>query len=187
MIASNQTHAPTRRFSRARLLVLVGVCVLVIGVVAIICVAYNLFMNGMRDTVSLPDGTTLRIVTKESSSTEKAGTGTAVGVDLYSNRETLVWYDPDVTSVVSPSLSACYYALVKVMEDRIFIFFTWNSQHCTIDRQTGRILEKGEGDDVLRRYGGLVRLRLTVFRHPVSIGLPLQTGREAERRFPKKR
>jgi hypothetical protein len=38
--------------------------------------------------------------------------------------------------------------------------FTWNGQHCTIDRKQGKILERGEGDDALLRYDGLVPLKL---------------------------
>jgi hypothetical protein len=62
-----------------------------------------------------------------------------------------------------------YYALVKVIEDKIFIFTLWNDRYFIIDKKTGRIVKHGEGDEVLLKYADLVPLKLVV-RAP-------QTGR----------
>jgi hypothetical protein len=66
------------------------------------------------------------------------------------------------------------------LEDRIFVYFTWNRQYCTIDKETGRILTKGEGDDSLKQYDSLVPLRLTAKCSPPSrsISLPLADMRD---------
>ena len=63
-----------------------------------------------------------------------------------------------------------YYALVSVRKDRVFIFAMWNGQYCVIDKHSGQVLKKGEGDDVLREYSGLVPLRLTTLFIPPSSG-----------------
>jgi hypothetical protein len=48
------------------------------------------------------------------------------------------------------------------MEDHIFLFTMWNRRYFVIDKHSGQVLKKGNGDDVLREYGNLVPLRLTV-------------------------
>jgi hypothetical protein len=80
----------------------------------------------------------------------------------------LAIWTADLTSVDYAPETKSYYALVKVMEDRIFIFAMWNGRYCVIDRRTGRVLKKGEGDDVLREYNDLVPLRLTTLFIPPS-------------------
>jgi hypothetical protein len=71
----------------------------------------------------------------------------------------------------------CYYALVKVMDDRVFVFCIWDGQHFTLDKRTGRVLTKGKGDDALKEYGSLVPLKL-ILRRP-STGREM-TKKEAE-------
>ena len=121
--------------------------------------------------VRLSDGFTLKI------ETERPGVGKRtmrVDVVLFSKEGIPVWYY-DVTSVPGASSTDYYYALVKVLEDRIFIFFTWNGQYCIIDKQTGRVLQRGEGDDLLRGYGSLVPLRLTAESYPSSTANQMKT------------
>ena len=59
-----------------------------------------------------------------------------------------------------------------------FHIFTWNAQHCTLDKTTGRVLLSGEGDESLRRFGSLVPLRVTPGSVPRSVGRTLH-GLEA--------
>jgi hypothetical protein len=58
--------------------------------------------------------------------------------------------------------------LVKVTEDRVFIFCIWNGRYVAFDRKDGRVVERGKGDDVLKRFNCLEPLKLTVT--PPSIG-----------------
>ena len=69
------------------------------------------------------------------------------------DRFSLLHYHPDTKG---------YYAMVKVMKDRLLIFSTWNAHYCLVDRQTGRVLKCGDGDDVLKEYDGFVPLKLTI-------------------------
>jgi len=66
--------------------------------------------------------------------------------------------------------SGSYYALVDATTDRVFVFCTWNEQHFTIDRRTGRMLEQGTGDDALKERGGLSPLKLWITFGPPSSG-----------------
>jgi hypothetical protein len=74
------------------------------------------------------------------------------------------WVAKNVTLMDYVPGNERYYALAKESKDRVFIFFTWNSQHCTIDRQTGRILRKNEGDEALKLFDNLVPLKLLIWR-----------------------
>jgi hypothetical protein len=67
----------------------------------------------------------------------------------------------DFTSVDYAPEVDHYYALVNTTKDRIFVFATWNSHYCVIERRTGRVVTAGDGDDVLRGYASLTPLRLT--------------------------
>jgi len=59
-----------------------------------------------------------------------------------------VWETQQLTTLdYAPPLER-YYALVKEMRGEIFIFFTWNGQHCTIDKRTGQRIKKGEDDEI---------------------------------------
>jgi hypothetical protein len=49
-----------------------------------------------------------------------------------------------------------YYALVKVMVDKVFVFCMWDGQHFILDKQTGIVLTKGKGDNALKAYADLV-------------------------------
>ena len=69
------------------------------------------------------------------------------------------WVVNNITTTHFPRKIPQYYAVVKVMEDRIFVFFTWNGQYCLIAKKNGAILERGEGEDVVRQCDGLVRNR----------------------------
>jgi hypothetical protein len=57
-----------------------------------------------------------------------------------------------------------YYALVNPKGDDLFVFFTWNKQYLIVDSQTGRVLDKGIGDEPLKRYAELVPLKLTIHK-----------------------
>ena len=78
---------------------------------------------------------------------------------VYYKRDPPIWQN-ELTSVDYVPGTKCYYALVRDMEDRIFIFCMWSGQHFTIDKKTGRTLKKDEGDDVLKEYADLVPLKL---------------------------
>lgn len=66
------------------------------------------------------------------------------------------------------------YALVKVTDEEIFLFATWNGHYCIIEKETGRIFTKGVGDDLLGKYDGLLPIKL-LFWLGRSTGY-LQTG-----------
>jgi hypothetical protein len=94
-------------------------------------------------------------------------------------------WEVELTSVEVPLLAVTtrkpspYYALVRVVNDRIFIFFTWNGLHFMIDNKTGRIIEKGKGDDVLREYASFEPLKL-VLEYPVTSEWRPLTEREKD-------
>ena len=72
------------------------------------------------------------------------------------------WVAENVTTLrFTPGIEH-YYALVKVSNDRVFLFFTWNGRHCTIDKKNGEVLDRGEGDDALKRYDELTPLKLLI-------------------------
>jgi hypothetical protein len=91
----------------------------------------------------------------------------------------------DFTSVNYAPETPAYYALVKVMEDRIFVFAMWNGRWCVIDKRAGRVLDKGNGDDVLREYRDLVPLKLTTLFIGPSETERLQTPQERLEKFEK--
>jgi hypothetical protein len=130
--------------------------------------------------VELSDGSWLRIQTALRTWKEQQTSG--VGVALYpkgkGGNQPVIW-TAHLTSVDYVPGNKCYYALVKVMDDRIFIFSMWNGQHCMIDKQTGRILKKGKGDDALKEYRDLVPLKLTIATGFPSTGHTM-TKKEAE-------
>ncbi len=72
-----------------------------------------------------------------------------------------LWETPLGTLDYAPGAS--YYALVKVTERSIFVFCPWNGHHCTINSDTGQVINKGVGDDVLLRYGELLPLKVVVW------------------------
>lgn len=76
----------------------------------------------------------------------------------------------DFTSLDYTPGSDRYYALVDIVDDRIFVFATWNGQYSIVDKRTGIILKRGADDEVLRTYIGLTPLRLDIIAGP-------QTGR----------
>ncbi len=80
---------------------------------------------------------------------------------LWAGQITSVKYVPGLDHV---------YALVKEMEDRIFIFTLWSRRHFTIDKDTGRVIEEGQGDEALKKYGHLLPLKLNI--------IPPSTGRK---------
>lgn len=88
-----------------------------------------------------------------------------VMVSLCDNNRTLVW-KIRFTSVDYVPGNTCYYALVQVKEDHIFLFSTWNAEYCIVDKRSGEIVEKGKGDDDLKRYDSLLPLKLTLIMGP---------------------
>jgi hypothetical protein len=79
-----------------------------------------------------------------------------------------IWVANHVTSMDYVPGNERYYALAKETKDRIFIFFTWNAQHCTVDRKSGRILRKDQGDDSLKVFDSLVPLKLLIWQRAVD-------------------
>jgi hypothetical protein len=96
--------------------------------------------------------------------------------DVYLEKETdkCLWVSEHLTSMEYVPSVDHFYALAKETEDHIFIFFTWNAHHCTLDKRTGRILQKGENDEALKAFGSLVPLKLLIWRrarariHPLN-------------------
>jgi hypothetical protein len=90
--------------------------------------------------------------------------------DVHYEKQTdkCLWVADHVTSMNYVPDKERYYALAEETKDRIFIFFTWNAQHCTIDKTTGRILKEGRGDDVLKAYDCLVPLKLLIWRRATA-------------------
>ena len=139
--------------------------------------------------VEFSDGSWLRLQTALHSREERQTS--RIGVALYpkgkGGKQPVIW-TAHFTSVDYAPGNECYYALVKVTEDRIFIFATWNSHHCTIDKQTGRILKKGKGDDALKEYGTLTPLKLTlIFGFPSTGRTRTMTKQEVEELLKEKR
>jgi hypothetical protein len=74
-----------------------------------------------------------------------------------------------------------YYALVKVMEDRVFIFFVWDGRYFILDKKTGKILTKGKGDDTLKAYTALIPLKLWLRLPSTGRTMTHQEAEELER------
>ncbi len=85
--------------------------------------------------VELPDGSELNIRTLPAMSAPEPKVSD-VDVALYGEPASKGWGANGVTTVHRVPEIKSYYALVKAMDDRIFIFFTWNAHYCTIDRKT---------------------------------------------------
>lgn len=79
--------------------------------------------------------------------------------DAVAIKQLPVWV-AEFTSVNYVPGNECYYALVGVIKDRIFVFATWNGQYCTIERGSGKLLSRGVGDEELGKYTSLVPQKL---------------------------
>jgi len=124
--------------------------------------------------MTLADGSWLVINTPFPSDEQRKET-LAVRVHLYpkgvhyeKQTDKCLWVADHVTSMDYVPDNERYYALAKETKGRIFIFFTWNAQHCTIDKQTGRILKKDQGDDALNAYDSLLPLKLLIWRRATA-------------------
>ncbi|HZZ28593.1 MAG TPA: hypothetical protein VFE46_11375 [Pirellulales bacterium] len=62
------------------------------------------------------------------------------------------------------------YALVKETKEKVFVYCLWNSQYFTLETATGRIINKGEGDETLKDYAALAPVKLLL--------IPPSTGRK---------
>jgi hypothetical protein len=121
--------------------------------------------------VTLSDGSALSICTSLQSSQRRHNARVTASLCSASvDGEGAVSWTADVTSLDYVPGADCYYALVKAGEDHLFIFATWNDHYCTIDKRTGRLLKKGEGDDVLKQYNSFVPLKLRI-NAPSTFGL----------------
>lgn len=122
-------------------------------------------MRESVDYISLSDGKTLSIGTPPLPSPERPQTVKVravvwpKGAAFYLGR--FLWEAPLGTLDYRPGAS--YYALVKVTERRIFVFCLWNGRHCTINSETGQLINEGVGDDALLRYGELLPLKVVVW------------------------
>jgi hypothetical protein len=86
--------------------------------------------------------------------------------DVHHEKQTdkCLWVAEDLTSMeYVPGIDRSY-ALAKETRDSVFIFFTWNAHHCTIDKRTGKTLNKGEGDEELRAHHTMVPVKLLIWR-----------------------
>jgi hypothetical protein len=87
------------------------------------------------------------------------------------------WRAEKVTSLHFTPETKQYYALVNVADSRIFIFFLWNGRHCTIDKKTGVVLARGEGDGALEQFSEFIPLKLVL---PVPATFEYVTGEKAK-------
>jgi hypothetical protein len=71
-----------------------------------------------------------------------------------------IWKVPLTTVDYSPETR--YYALVKIINDQILIFTLWNGQYNIIDKNSGQVVKKGKGDDLLKEYSELAPLKLAI-------------------------
>ena len=124
----------------------------------------SVFKRDLR-SVEFADGSELRIGTSLGSVDKPQETD--IHVVLYPERLTVgepepIWRAEKVTSLHFAPGTKQYYALVKVADSRMFIFFVWNGRHCTIDKNTGALLSRGEGDDVLEHFSEWIPLKLVI-------------------------
>jgi len=117
------------------------------------------------DYVTLPDGPSLVIATE--GYTEEKWDKLSVEVVMYSrlfskneNEGSSRLWSTYVTSVENSRGTRSYYALVKVTKDRIVVVSLWNDRYFVLDKHTGRVLKKGNGDDVLKKYMNFTPVRL---------------------------
>jgi hypothetical protein len=71
-----------------------------------------------------------------------------------------IWETPLVTLDYTPG--SPYYVLVKETKEQIFVFLLWNGRHFTINKDTGKIVKQGTGEDALLTYNDLVPLKLVI-------------------------
>jgi hypothetical protein len=114
--------------------------------------------------VNVSNGSSLEMSTSLASLNERASTRVSIALHHKesSGKENLFWRVDQFTMLDYHPETSGYYAMVKVMGDRLFVFSMWNAHYCLIDTRTGRVLKSGEGDDVLKEYGGLVPLKLSI-------------------------
>jgi hypothetical protein len=122
----------------------------------------------------LRDGSWL-VVNSPFPSDEKRMQTLEVRVNLYPQEveeekrtDECLWVADRVTTVEYVPGNELYYVLAKETDDHILLFFTWNAQHCTIDTQTGRVLNRAKGDDVLKTWGKVLPLKLSIWRRAIS-------------------
>lgn len=133
--------------------------------------------------LTLPDGSVIAIYADLH--TEEKAQQLEVDASLYPKgsagyyKQYAIWKTKSIASVNYAANNESYYALVKATADRVIIFCTWNAQHCTLDKRTGQILKRGQGDNVLLGYDCLVPLKLSIVdRSSPSIKAPLITPEE---------
>ena len=138
--------------------------------------------------MTLVDGSVLCMHTSTGRSSNEPQKKSAVHILLHPEgskylKQRAIW-GADFTSVDYMPVTESYYALVKVIENRIFIFATWNREYCVIDKRTGTIIEKGDGDASLKEYDSVVPLKLWItFGGPSSgrtVTLSEQEARELD-------
>ena len=114
--------------------------------------------NDIRE-LTLSDGSVLKMGIEYYPEKERKEMG--VDVALYSKKNTLIWRTWDITVVAYTPEAALFYAFAKIQEDNIYLFTTWNGNYCVIDRKTGKIVRKGEGDQLLNEWDSFAPLKLT--------------------------
>ena len=97
----------------------------------------------------------------------------AVTVYLHRDRRVAEWVKHFTAVDFVPGRS--YYLLVTITEKGIFLFSTWNGQHCMIHLGTGKTVEEGRGDDILREYGSFAPLKVRPIIGP-SVGYDSASG-----------
>jgi hypothetical protein len=88
------------------------------------------------------------------------------------DKEPVLWGD-QLTSIDYAPAVEHYYALVKVVRARIHIFFTWNAQYFVVEKETGQVVKKGKGDDLLKEHLEWIPVKLMIL--PPSTGGTVET------------
>jgi hypothetical protein len=94
-----------------------------------------------------------------------------------------LWFAEKLAPAPLTAETKGYYALAKATEDRVFLFFTWNSRYCVIDRDVGSVLQRGKGDEVLEHYDELMPLKLSPPPTPKLANLTQREQDEMNRRM----
>ena len=113
--------------------------------------------------IELSDGSTLHLSIGPVPSGKRDGLGVLISRKPKGGRheKRRIWAVA-VTSMSFPASDARYYGLVKVTEKQVLVFATWDARWIRVSTDSGRVLESGHGDDVLKEFSEYVPLKLKI-------------------------